>query len=145
MSVKNLQNSLNGIHKALSLKSANKQKSAIESHNRKSGVKPGNFDVDEFVLRGLLQRERGLKLSLKWKGPYRVTECNSDYIFQIENLSNGDREDAHGRRLQFFQSSAFEAFEEIPNHLSYQQDELLMVQDFEDIRKRSGTVELLAR
>ena len=51
----------------------------------------------------------------------------------------------HGRRLKFFRSKDFEVIEEVRKQLAYQDNELLLVKEFQDIRSRDGTVELLTR
>lgn len=144
-SIRKLQDSLDQMHKSITANSDAKRKSAVDCHNRKTGVRPINFDVGDFVLRGILQREVSSKPSLKWKGPFRVTECRSEYIFQIEDLITGGKQDVHGRRLKFFRNSSFEIDEEIRDHLAYQQDELLVIEDFEDIRERSGVIEIAVK
>ena len=86
---------------------------------------------------------RGREPSVRWKGPYRVTSCLSEYIFELEDLLTGARTDVYGRRLKFFRNKDFEVTEEIRNQLAYQAIELLVVREFQDIRERSGEVELL--
>lgn len=49
----------------------------------------------------------------------------------------------HGRRLKFFRNKDFEVTEEVRNHLAYQENELLVVKSFDDIRMDGGIVELL--
>ena len=100
------------------------RQAAIDAHNRKTNVKAINFDVGDFVLRGLLQRETGRKPSLRWKGLYRVISCTGDYIFRVEDLLSGERLEVHGRRLKFFRNKDYEVTEQLMNHLSYQTGEL---------------------
>ena len=80
---------------------------------------------------------------MRWKGPYRVTTCLLEYIFEVEDVLTGARTDVHGRRLKFFRNKDFEVTEEIGNQLAYQANELLVVREFQDICKRSGKVEHL--
>ncbi len=74
-----------------------------------------------------------------------MTECKSDYIFEVEDLITGRKEDAHGRRLKFFRNSTFEVTEEVRNHLAYQENELLVIESFDNLRRRNGNIELLVR
>lgn len=131
------------MHRDVKLMSDKKRKTAVDAHNRKTNVRPINFCEGDFVLRGTLQRERRSKPALKWHGPYRVTNAESNYIFEIEDLLTGKKEKAHGRRLKFFQNKYFEVTEELRNHLSYQNNELFLIHSFDDIRKRNGACQLL--
>ncbi len=137
-----LQNSLEGIHKDIAQMTNKKRKSAIESHNRKTHIRPINFTDGDYVLRGVVQGKSGRKPSLKWHGPFRVVECRSNYIFVIEDLLTGEREEAHGRRLRFFRNSSFNVTEELRHHLAYQKGELLIVEEFTGIRRKGTEFEL---
>ena len=95
---------LEQMHKDVAVHTYKKPRSAVDSHNRKTNVKPINFAEGDFVLRGILQRERTKKPSLKWLGPYRVIECRSDYIFIVEDLLDGKKTEVHCRRLKFFRN-----------------------------------------
>lgn len=44
----------------------------IKSHNAKMHAKKYNFEVDDFVLRGLLKKQGNTKLALRWKGHYKI-------------------------------------------------------------------------
>ncbi len=141
-SIHALLSSLDDMHKDVADKSSRKRKSAVESLNRKTNVRSINFTEGDFVLRGIKSNEQTKKPALKWLGPYRVVECRSDYVFVIESLLDGTKEESHGRRLKFFRNSDFNVTEELLNHLSYQKGELLVVHEFLDIRRRRGQVEL---
>ena len=77
------------MHKDVATRTDKRRKAAVESHNRKTNVRPINFEEGDFVLRGLIQHKRTRKLSLKWVGPFWILECRSDYILLFENLLNG--------------------------------------------------------
>lgn len=140
-----VQQAFDKIHKDVADRSSKRRAKSIAAHNRKTNVRPINFDTGDFVLRGVLERNRGKKPSLKWKGPFRVTECKSEFIFQIENLLTGDKEDAHGRRLKFFRNKDYEVTEELKDHLAYQGDELLVIDKFEDIRQVDGSTQVYVK
>ncbi len=145
IAVERLQRAFESMHKDVAERSSKKRQAAVDSHNRKTGVRPIHFTEGDFVLRGLLQRERGRKPALRWKGPFRVTTCKSDYIFEVEDLITGRKQDVHGRRLKFFRNSAFEVTEEVRDHLAYQENELLVIESFDDLRRKNGDIELLVR
>ena len=79
---------------------------------------------------------------MKWIGPYRFTEYRSEYVFLVEDLVNGKKQEVHGRRLKFFRNKDFQVSQELLNHLSYQEGELLVVEAFTDIRRKQGVTEL---
>ncbi len=140
--IETLQAALDKMHKEVVIASNKKRKSAIESHNRKTNVRPVNFFDGDYVLRGLVQGKARRKPSIKWHGPYRVVECRSNYIFVIEDLLTGEREEAHGRRLRFFRNSSFQVTEELRHHLAYQKNELLVIEEFTGIRRKGTDFEL---
>jgi len=137
-----MQAAMDQMHKEVAGLSEKKRQSSVDAYNRKVGVRPVNFSEGDFVLRGVLQRERGRKPSLRWKGPHRVVECRSDYIFLIENLLTSKKEEVHGRRLKFYRNKDFEVSEALKDHLSYQQNELLVIERFDGIRRNHGDLEL---
>ena len=118
------------MHKDVAHRAGKRRVAAIESHNRKTNVRPINFTEGYFVLRGFMQHERTRKPSLKWIGPYCVTECRSEYVFLVDDLVNGKKQEFHGRRLKFYRNKDFQVSQELLNHLSYQEGELLVVEAF---------------
>ena len=140
--VRKLQAALEDLHKQVEAESNKKRRSAIESHNRKTNIKPINFTEGDYVLRGLVQRKSGRKLSIKWSGPYRIVECRSNYIFVIQDLLTEERQESHGRRLRFFRNSSFQVTEELREYLSYQKDEMFVVEEFTGIRRKGPNLEL---
>lgn len=73
----------------------------------------------------------------------RGEEMQEQLYFEVENILSGVTEEVHGRRLKFLRNKSSEVEEEVRNHLSYQQDELLTIKDFDDIRNLNGQIEIL--
>ena len=94
-------------------------------------------------MRGTLLCGRSRKPSLRWNGPFRVLECRSEHIFLIESLPDGTKSEVHGRRLKFFRNKDLDVTEELLDHLVYQQGELLVINQFIDIRRMQGDTGLL--
>ena len=130
------------MHKQIAEASSNKRASAVAWHNEKTSIRPINFTEDDYVLRETIQGNTGMKPSLKWYGPFRIFECRSTYIFRIEYLLTGIKEEVHGRRLRFFRNSAFDVTEELRQHLANQKDELFVIEEFNAIRRRGTKFEL---
>lgn len=118
-------------------RSTKKRESAVVIHNRKTGVRPVHFSDGDFVLLGLLQSKTGLKPDLRWKGPYRVAGCRSNYIFEIEDLLSGKTYLAPVHRLKFFRNKDFEVTEEVTNHIAHQEDEFGVIYDLDVIKSSS--------
>lgn len=140
--LENASTELDERHKEVAACSTEKQKKSVASQNRRTGIRPINFAVRGFVLREVMDLERGKKPSLHSRGPFRVSDCRSEYIFAIEDLLSGEKEESRGRRLKLCRNSDFEVTEELKEHLAYQDGELLVVERFEDTRRNAGTVEL---
>lgn len=142
MKVLALQAYLNSMPKNVSKRARSKRRSSAEFHNRNTNVQPINLDVGDFVFRGLLQREVGRKPSLRWKGLLRVTKCRDEYIFEVENIANGNISGTHGRRIRFYSNKALEFSEEIRDYVSYQEGELISIKSFLEIRSVGDNTEL---
>ena len=71
-----------------------------------------------------------------------MVECQSEFLFRIEDLTTGIISTAHGRRLKLFRNSDFNVTEDLRHHLDYQKGELLVIEAFENIRERQGQIEL---
>lgn len=140
--VRELQDSLDQIHRNLSLSVSTAREKRVASHNARTHVRACNFDVGDFVLCGKLNRHIGSKLSLRWYGPRRITKTLSDFLFEVEDLRTMDKSIIHGTRLKFFRNSSYTVTEELINQLSFQDGELCAIEKFLDLRERRGRVEV---
>lgn len=138
-----LQTVFDKLHKDVSQNAEHARGTSIRNHNRKANVRPINFAEGDYVLRGVYHRERGRKQAVRWRGPFRVMRCSSEYTFEMEDLLTSERREFYGRRLKFFRNRDVDVTEKVRNHLSYQGNELLVVREIEDIRKRNDALELL--
>lgn len=145
MELERLQEAFSEVHKDYATQSSRMRQKAIESHNNKTGVRPINFSTGDFVLKGVIGRMSGSKTALKWHGPFRVVNCRDNYVFEVENLLTQKKELVHGRRLKFFRNSDFEVSEEVKQHLEYQQNELMVIEEMVDIRTQNKVVEILVK
>ena len=141
--VTELHQSLDAMHREVAQSTSLRRKQATASYNQRTGVRLVNFAKGDFVLKG--RTKRGGKLQLIWTDPYRVTECRSEYLFEVEDLVNKNRSVVHGRRLKHFRNADFEVTEDVVHHLEYQDGELLVIEQFEDLRETNGQVECLVK
>ena len=97
-----LREHLEEIHKDLDVwrdKQSAKKSDRRKADHRKYGV---DFDVGDFVMLAVPNRQNHHKIVAKWRGPYKVTRACSDYIYEVTNLSNGLEIQSHISRLKFF-------------------------------------------
>ena len=129
---------LEKMHKDVGGRLTATRQSKINAHNRKTHVRPCNFVVGDYVLRGVRAGQIRSKLALRWTGPYRVVQVLSDFVFVLEHLLNGERAEVHGTRIILFRNSAFEVTEEVKMHLQHQEGELQNIGEFGGFRTHQG-------
>jgi len=64
-----------------------------------------NFAEGDYVLLAREDFFKGEKLALRWRGPRRIIKALNDYVYQVEDLRNGQTEEAHGSRLKFYRDA----------------------------------------
>jgi len=90
-----LMSAVCSMHKDVAGRANKAREDRVRRHNAKTNVRECNFDQGDFVLKGVLLREKGPKLSLRWKGPFRISEVKTDFLFQVEDLHTGKKSSAH--------------------------------------------------
>ena len=97
-----LQRALSEMHKDVTLTSEKKRQLKAGLKNMKR--KEPNFTVGDFVLVGHPEpsKSSGQKLFLKWTGPFRITNTESHYIFEVENIIDSSKKWVHGDRIRFY-------------------------------------------
>lgn len=136
---------LQNMHKEVAGKISAVRRCQIEAHNRKTHVKPCNFGVGDYVLRGVRAGQRRSKLALRWTGPYRVVKVQSEFVFVLEHILSGDRVDVHGSRIMFFRNSSFDEVKEMEDHVRHQEGELHSVAKFVGFRAHEGVPQVKIR
>jgi len=119
-----------------------------EDRRRKNRIQPRihrrepNFIIGDFVLVGDPDpvRRPGRKLSLLWKGPFRVTDVLNNYIFEVENIVNNVKV-VHGDRVRFYADDKLNLTEEIKDQFSYD-NASYEVEQFRDCRLNTDTHEI---
>ena len=145
MQVDKVMTALENMHWQISEKVSAERKRRVKSHNAKTGVRECYFHEEDFVLREVLQSAKKNKLSLRWRGPFRVRRVLSNFLFELEDLRSGERTTVHGSRVKFFRNSDLEVTEEVQQYLAFQEGEYCVVDEFQDIRTKEGEVELLTK
>ncbi len=99
LSVGSAQEAVEGMHRIIATSVSRTREGRVDNHNKKTHVRPCNADVGDYVLRGLIQTK---KLSLRWRGPYRISRVLSDFLFEVKDLRTSEKATVHGTRLRFF-------------------------------------------
>ena len=91
-----------GMHREVTESVSKARRMRVKAHNRRTDVRACKFDIVDYLLWGTSQRGRIPKLTLKWKGPYRVMQALSDFLFLIRDLRKNTTQTVHGTRLKFY-------------------------------------------
>ncbi|MEM1369509.1 MAG: RNase H-like domain-containing protein [Cyanobacteria bacterium P01_H01_bin.15] len=93
-----LQESLQAMHKEVSMLTMKRRARAISAHNKATNLISPSFAIGDFVL---VRRatDRGHKLKFKWSGPKRITAIHSPLVYGISSLRGGTAERVHCTRM----------------------------------------------
>ena len=92
-------------HRDVSKSRTWKRQIELERHNKRTGIRHANVYVGDFGLVADRQSHSGSKLAVKWKGSRRFTRCDSQLVFEVEDLLNETRSLVLANRLRFFEDS----------------------------------------
>jgi len=142
--VEELQSALEKMHKEVS-ETSEKQRKQRRNTQKKYRREP-NFGIGDYVLVGVPEPTKmvGRKLFLKWRGPYRITATEDNYVFEVENIIDHSKRWVHGDRIQLYAEDKLNVTDEIKKQFAHD-NESYQVNDFIDCRlnPESGHLELL--
>lgn len=98
--------SLDEMHKDVSQLRTRQRKQAIAQHNRKTNVRPYNFEVGDFVLVSQADEKQAQKLFVRWKGPFHITRTLSDHSFDVKDMVQIRHKTVHVSRMRSMQTQA---------------------------------------
>jgi hypothetical protein len=98
--------SLDEIHKCCTEMAAGRRSKAREPQHARRGMAVPNFDVGDFFLVAQRDKQSVHKLSLRWRGPRRITRVLSDHVYEVEDIESGHTADIHSSRLRFFHDAS---------------------------------------
>jgi hypothetical protein len=81
-----------------------------------------------------LQKSGVFKFQVKWKGPRRVTNVKSDYVFVVENLLTKELKAAHATRLIFYKDKELNVTAELAQAAEHNDHRLYVVSKILDAR-----------
>ncbi|RHX98379.1 hypothetical protein DYB36_014406, partial [Aphanomyces astaci] len=96
-------------------------------------VKLANFALGDFILVARSLKHPG-KLTLCWKGPYRVVKVVSDHLMEVQQLVPPDAiSQHHASRLRMYCEGGLEVDEDLKAHIAFG-DEGFYVEAIQDLR-----------
>lgn len=113
-----MQEALENMHRDVSCKADAARQKRVASLNKRTGVRPCNFEGD-YVLHTLLRARKMNKLSAQWVGPFRVRKFLSDFLFELEDLRDGEVKMVHGTRIKLFRNADFNRDIHLDEYLSF--------------------------
>ncbi|RLO12024.1 hypothetical protein DYB28_014966 [Aphanomyces astaci] len=75
------------MHRDVAARSEKLRQQARGRREKKAHVRLAKFALGDFVLLGKIIKFPN-KLALNWKGPYRVSRVDSDYVMEVQQLVN---------------------------------------------------------
>lgn len=98
MGVGKLQVSFEAIHEELSSRNEQMHTKAQQLHNARTNVLPVNIVVGDFLM-VRVNAKQGHKPQMKWKGPMRVVEAKSHFLFVLEGIARSKKLTARAQRV----------------------------------------------
>jgi hypothetical protein len=93
--------SLADMHGKVKLSTERRRKSNRKQQAKHSTI--GRFTVGCYVLNAMVIKKVSNKLHVKWMGPYRVTKCIFDQVYEVQHLIDSSIIlEAHALRLKYY-------------------------------------------
>lgn len=91
------------------------------AQQRSSGTLP-NFAIGDFVLWSSIDSSHSKnKLQFIWRGPFRILNALSDYIFEIGQITKDSTHTVHCSRLKYFHDLGLNLSPELLQHINNQE------------------------
>ena len=116
--LRNIKDLCEAVDKLHPMVQASVQKNRKKHRQAASRGELPNFIEGDFVLLAREDFHAGEKLALRWRGPRRIVKSLSDYVFEVEDLRNGQIEQAHGSRLKYYSDASLNVEAILPHVLA---------------------------
>eukprot|EP00918_Siedleckia_nematoides_P106431 GHVU01232307.1.p1 GENE.GHVU01232307.1~~GHVU01232307.1.p1 ORF type:complete len:324 (+),score=48.75 GHVU01232307.1:3-974(+) len=70
--------------------------------DRKPKGKDAHWQKGDFVLVARISHRKGEKISVRWRGPYKVTVPFSQWVYEVQELESSRKMRVHATRLKLF-------------------------------------------
>ncbi len=85
------------------------------------------------------------KLKLRWTGPWRLIESETDWIWKVEHLVTGIIHRVHVSRLEFYADADMDVTEALQRQILYEEDGHFFVKRILDMKERKHDKTILVR
>ncbi|RHY93679.1 hypothetical protein DYB35_011126 [Aphanomyces astaci] len=110
---------LSVMHKKVTETAASKRNKARIQRKGNRTVKLANFALGDFVVVARALKHPG-KLTLRWKGPYRVVKVVSDHLMEVQQLVPPDAISLHhASRLRMYCEGGLEVDEDLKAQIEF--------------------------
>ncbi|ETW05776.1 hypothetical protein H310_03460 [Aphanomyces invadans] len=134
-----LATALENMHKHVSGVAEVKRTKARERRESQRAVKLAKFTLGDFVLMARALKHL-VKLTLRWKGPFRVVKVVSDYLMEVQQpVPPGDVSLHHASRLRLYCEGGRDVDEDLKAQIAFGDE------DLRDLRLRDGVWEVLIK
>ncbi|ETV92855.1 hypothetical protein H310_13046 [Aphanomyces invadans] len=132
---------LERMHKNCVESAVTKRENKRKQREKKQGVKCPSLALGYFVLAARVVKHPN-KLSLHWKGPYRVVQVKSDHLMEVQQLvPPHDVSLHHASRLKLYSEAERDVAEDLVEQVAFG-DSGFHVEALEDIRDNAGRFEV---
>ena len=100
-----------------------KEKQRTRNTKNQNKLDVARFQIGDYVLWSTIDlkaKRHESKLMVTWKGPFRVVDTRSEWVFTIEHLLTHKKHDAHSTRLKFYHDQSLDVTDELKQHVSEQ-------------------------
>jgi hypothetical protein len=101
--------------------------SARKSHDKVYKTVAIEFGIGDYVLHANTYRKNLPKLSVTWRGPYRVTSTIGPLVFEIQDMLTSAKLVAHATRLRYYADKKLDVNENILDSLRTQASSEILV------------------
>ena len=136
-----LHEALSGMHRTVKETISSTRRKQIEKHNNITQVTTESFQIGDFVL-VRCPSKRGHKLRFHWRGPRRVVQTKSAWVYQVEDLTRGKREAVHVRRMILYRADmdGIEVDSALFKAAKHSEEVVENARALRDIREENGSI-----
>ncbi|ETV85647.1 hypothetical protein H257_02265 [Aphanomyces astaci] len=106
-----LRQAMENMHRDVAARSEKLRQQARGRREKKAHVRLAKFALGDFVLLGKIIKFPN-KLALNWKGPYRVSRVDSDYVMEVQQL-------VEPFRTSFFSDAALDVTDDLVDYAAF--------------------------
>ncbi|RLO11599.1 hypothetical protein DYB28_004668, partial [Aphanomyces astaci] len=138
-----LRQAMENMHHDVVARSEKLRQQARGRRKKKAHVRLAKFALGDFVLLGKIIKFPN-KLALNWKGPYRVSPVDSDYVIEVQQLVEPFRTSVHhASRLKVFSNAALDVTNDLVDYAVFRDEGLFVAHEVEFDQRRGGSEQVI--